>query len=531
MTNVCIRIVKDMGKEHSNGARAIKPGLPLQFSEKLKTVNSAGIFVFRQNGGQDEVLMIRSLERWSFPKGHVEDGETYMEAAIREVFEETGIKARITSEKAYSTGSAFADEKRIITYYIGEYLSGSLRPQLSEVAGAGWQDADDAVSLLRFREDAAPYMEAYEDYKSLLLREKAMETAMTNTTTKTAALILAGGRSSRMGRNKAMIMFEGMTLLDRAIKFWQTALPEAQILVSAGTNRAFDELVPEGVTVVYDIYEMCGALAGIHSAFAATDADILYVSAIDMPFISRDILPSPGDADIICYERGGRPESLFGIYKRSCFEKASELLANDVHKMSALLDAMNTEIRHLTDADKVFLCNINTPATMAAFSTPPMVGFIGKSGTGKTTYIERIIPVLKEKGLRIAVIKHDVHDFEVDKPGKDTWRFREAGADAVSINNDRHGAIIFSTGSHYGIRNIVPQLPRVDLVIIEGYKSQKFPKIEIHRKGVTGDLICKEKDLLAVITDEPLDVNVPQLSFDDLEGCAQIMLKSAGLSS
>lgn len=494
-------------------------GMPW-FREELKTTDSAGIFVFRKDKETVKVLMIRSLNSWAFPKGHIESGETSKEAALREVFEETGIKACILSDTVYEASSAFKDENRRILYYIGRFFSGELKPQIEETAGAAWVDADTAASLLRFKEDAPPFLKAYGDYKNMTSE---------NTNQKTAALILAGGRSSRMGRNKATIRFEGMTLLERAITFWKNAIPGAEILVSAGTNHAFDELVPEGVKVVYDIYEMCGALAGIHSAFAATDADILYVSAIDMPFISRDILPEVNDSDIICYERGGRPESLFGVYKKSCYKKAEELLSSGVYKMSALLDAMNTEIRSLPQADNVFLCNINTPATMAAFSTPPMVGFIGKSGTGKTTYIERIIPVLKNRGLRVAVIKHDVHDFEVDKPGKDTYRFRAAGADAVSINNDTHGAIMFSTGAHYGIRNIVPQLPRVDLVIIEGYKSEKYPKIEIHRKGVTGPLICKERDLLAVITDEPLDVNVPQLSFEDLEGCADIVMRSAGL--
>ena len=163
-----------MDNRYSDGERIIKPGMPVKFSEKLKTTDSAGIFVFRGNGGVTEVLMIRSLTRWSFPKGHIEPGETGMQAAVREVFEETGIKSEIISDKGYVTASAFADEKRIITYYIGKYTSGSLLPQLSEVADAAWKKADEAVSLLRFKEDAAPFVEAYNDYKRLPPRGKVV---------------------------------------------------------------------------------------------------------------------------------------------------------------------------------------------------------------------------------------------------------------------------------------------------------------------------------------------------------------------
>lgn len=155
--------------------------------------------------------------------------------------------------------------------------------------------------------------------------------------------------------------------------------------------------------------------------------------------------------------------------------------------------------------------------------TTPIITFVGKSGTGKTTFLERLIPVLKGRGLRLAVLKHDAHHFEMDKPGKDTYRFTAAGADVVTISNAEKFALVERPPQELSVADIVSRLPQVDLVLTEGYKQSRYPKIEIHRAALNRPLIAPTEQLLAIMTDEPLDSPARQLDLSDVEGCADVI--------
>lgn len=158
-------------------------------------------------------------------------------------------------------------------------------------------------------------------------------------------------------------------------------------------------------------------------------------------------------------------------------------------------------------------------------NTTPIVTFVGKSGTGKTTFLEKLIPVLKARGLRLAVLKHDAHHFEMDKPGKDTYRFTAAGADVVTISNAAQFAMIEQPPQELHLEDIIARLPQVDLVLTEGYKHSRYPKIEIHRAVLQRPLIAPPEQLLAVMTDETVDTPAPQLDLEDVEGCAELLVR------
>ena len=155
----------------------------------------------------------------------------------------------------------------------------------------------------------------------------------------------------------------------------------------------------------------------------------------------------------------------------------------------------------------------------------PIITFVGKAGTGKTTLLEQLIPMLKARGLRLAVLKHDAHHFEMDKPGKDTYRFTAAGADVVTISNAEKFAMIEQPPEELSLRDIISRLPQVDLVLTEGYKKSRYPKIEIHRAALHRPLLADPNELLAILTDEPVDSPAPQLSLSDLNGCVQVILQ------
>ncbi len=155
----------------------------------------------------------------------------------------------------------------------------------------------------------------------------------------------------------------------------------------------------------------------------------------------------------------------------------------------------------------------------------PVITFVGKSGTGKTTLLEKLIPLLRRSGIRLAVVKHDVHGFQMDTPGKDTWRFSAAGAEVVAISSREQVAIIEQLTEELQLDEIISRLPPdIDLILTEGYKSLHNPKIELHRKALNRPLLAPAEELLAVLTDEPVDTPAPQLALDDLAGCVRVIL-------
>ena len=169
----------------------------------------------------------------------------------------------------------------------------------------------------------------------------------------------------------------------------------------------------------------------------------------------------------------------------------------------------------------------NIPAR-GPHSHTPVFGVVGLSGTGKTTFLEGLIPALRSRGLRVAVVKHDVHGFQMDRPGKDTWRFSQAGADVVAISSPGGAAILEHPAAELSLDEVISRLPPADLILVEGYKSDHHRKLELHRKALGQPLLTPTEELAAVLTDEPLPVTVPQLGLDDFEGCAALILTLIG---
>lgn len=167
----------------------------------------------------------------------------------------------------------------------------------------------------------------------------------------------------------------------------------------------------------------------------------------------------------------------------------------------------------------------------AIASKIPMVGFSAFSGTGKTTLLTRLIPILKGKGLRIAVIKHAHHDFDLDKPGKDSYELRKSGADQTIICTHTRMASITEFDDpkrEPGLEQIAAGLDaqRVDLILVEGYKQVCFSKIELHRAAMGTPLLYPNDDnIIAIACDSSLDVEVtiPQLDINDVDSIAEFI--------
>ena len=152
------------------------------------------------------------------------------------------------------------------------------------------------------------------------------------------------------------------------------------------------------------------------------------------------------------------------------------------------------------------------------------VSFVAKSGTGKTTLLEKVIAELKQRGYRVGVIKHDAHRFDIDHPGKDSHRLTAAGADTMLISSPEKLAMIKRHDAAPPIEELIATyFSDVDVILTEGFKRSGLPKIEVHRAERSATLICRGEEhdpsLLAVASDEALDLDVPLL---DLNNPAQV---------
>jgi molybdopterin-guanine dinucleotide biosynthesis protein B/molybdopterin-guanine dinucleotide biosynthesis protein len=161
----------------------------------------------------------------------------------------------------------------------------------------------------------------------------------------------------------------------------------------------------------------------------------------------------------------------------------------------------------------------DTPAKVIAKKLPA-VSFVAKSGTGKTTLLEKVIAELKSRGYRVGVIKHDAHRFDIDHPGKDSYRLTAAGADTMLISSSEKLAMVKQHKSSASISQLIATYcSDLDIVLAEGFKQGDLPKIELHRLERSSTLICRgehhDPTLIAVASDEPLDLDVPVLDLND----------------
>ena len=153
----------------------------------------------------------------------------------------------------------------------------------------------------------------------------------------------------------------------------------------------------------------------------------------------------------------------------------------------------------------------------------PIISIVGKSGVGKTTVLEQVVREIKMRGYRVGTVKHDVHGFEMDKPGKDSWRHAQAGSDAVVVSGPRKMALIRKLDEEMSLDDIVPLMGDVDLVITEGYKRGDKPKIEVSRLERGSRLLCQPEELIAAMADYPLDLPVPRFDLDDAAGVVDLL--------
>ncbi|HXT82699.1 MAG TPA: molybdopterin-guanine dinucleotide biosynthesis protein B [Acetobacteraceae bacterium] len=167
-----------------------------------------------------------------------------------------------------------------------------------------------------------------------------------------------------------------------------------------------------------------------------------------------------------------------------------------------------------------------------------VLGIVGWSGSGKTTLLVSVLPLLRARGLIVSTVKHTHHGFDMDRPGKDTYRHREAGAHEVLVASGTRWALLHEiAGPEPGLSELLGRLDQVDIVLVEGFKSHPFPKLEVHRPALAKPPIWPEvPDVVAVASDTDLEVGARTLLPLDRPGivaawiCNHLALKAANSS-
>jgi len=154
---------------------------------------------------------------------------------------------------------------------------------------------------------------------------------------------------------------------------------------------------------------------------------------------------------------------------------------------------------------------------------PPIISIVGKSKSGKTTFIEKLVGELKSRGYRVATIKHTPQGMTLDEPGRDSWRHIQAGSEATAIASPDKIVLIKPIAQALTLDEIVRFFGEdYDIILAEGFKQGNAPKIEVHRKEV-GPLLSSIKKRIAIVTDEPVETRIRQFSWQDIKGLADLL--------
>ena len=365
--------------------------------------------------------------------------------------------------------------------------------------------------------------------------------------------LLAGGQSTRMGEDKAFALLKDGTLLE-----WmrdRLAPLFANVFVVTKDPSRFHTL---GLPIVNAALPEMGSAVGVYSAGRASPTGRVICVACDMPFLTPRLLRTLADGsegfDVYVPRHGGYLQPLCAVYGKGTLDAYREFIASGGRRIFDIYPDLNTGYLDIDDStygdpDRLFF-NVNTHVELEAArkelageeggrraalrpriqafmdaSPLPVVSFIGKKKSGKTTVVLGVIEELRSRGYRVAALKHDSHGFEIDVPGTDSYRFREMGAEVVGISSPDKYVWLNTVAEERPLGELIRQIREpVDLIITEGFKKQDAPKIEVSRRARSTELVSLPDELIGIASDQRFpDYPVPQLDLDDFQGLADLI--------
>ena len=358
---------------------------------------------------------------------------------------------------------------------------------------------------------------------------------------KISLLIIAGGKSSRLGADKRFVEVGGVGMLENILRK-ASAQDFAEIFLCVEEELPALKVLAEryGTKLLVDEIHDAGAMAGLAVGLGRIQTEWALAVSTDMPFFEFDSLQPLTEklstpAQAIIPEVGGRRQMLAAFYRRDLAEIFQSELVCGQRKIFAATEKVPHIIIKLSCEEKFF--NVNTRADFIlargraenlSRSTPIISIVAPSSGTGKTTFIERLTKIFSAQGIKIGVIKSDAHGFNLDIEGKDSFRFQKAGAKSVAVVSPKSWFMIRQTEEREHFLNIAEKMTGVDLILTEGRTQAIFPAISLWR-GL-GDKILDEK-ICAVFTSKPeISSDIYEFNLDDLASAEKILKFLAGYS-
>ena len=351
-------------------------------------------------------------------------------------------------------------------------------------------------------------------------------------------IVAAGGKSTRMGQDKRFLPLDGESLLARTLRKGRAAGFRSIVLAAEGAQEELTTLAAEfGALLVTDEIPAQGPAAAIAVGLSAAETEWSLVLSGDMPFydfeLVRTLLPyADGDTQVILPTLSGYWQPLAALYRRDAGAVFAAAIARGDRKLGIILRELAVREVPLT-VDAGLLFNVNTPAAYRLACgrlaneqrTKPILSVAAPaSGTGKTTFIEKLVPLLRERGVRTAVIKSDSHGFNLDTEGKDTARFMTAGAEAVAVSSPDGYFIQQRANCRKDFQNLIAQMDSdsLDLYITESRSRGVLPTLLLDR-GL-GMPEIDERIVACFAKGRSIDTDVLKFDLDDMDTAVRLAL-------
>lgn len=351
-------------------------------------------------------------------------------------------------------------------------------------------------------------------------------------------MIIAGGKSSRLGRDKRFIKVGGVGLLEKILSK-ATAFNFAEKFLCVEENLPALKILADkfGAKLLIDKIKNSGPMSGLAVGLANIKTDWALVISTDMPFFEfetlRPLMKKFSFARAIIPVVGGRRQMLAAFYRRDLAEIFSQELSRGQRKLFAAIKKVPHELMELADEENFF--NVNTRADLRLASgraenisrTTPIISIVAPaSGTGKTTFIERLIKIFSAQKISVGVIKSDAHGFNLDVEGKDSYKFQAAGARSIAVVSPNSWFMIQQTDERENFLSVAEKMTGIDLILTESRTHGTFPAISLWRGR--GEVIADEK-VAAIFTSKPEDSDeIFQFDLNDFDAAEKVCKFLAG---
>ena len=367
-------------------------------------------------------------------------------------------------------------------------------------------------------------------------------------------VILAGGKGRRMGgKQKALI-----PLLDRPLLSYVLESVSGQVApIALNVNTNFDKFSKFGYPIIKDpikghLGPLAGILASLHWA-QIINKDWVMTLPCDTPFLPKDLAQRmievknrEMDIDLIIARSRGYNHPVVALWKSNLHFKLKNALDDGIRKIDLFTSKLKIAYVDFDTKNNLQFdpfTNLNSPldlinAQQILGKLPPFFGLAGWSGSGKTTLCTKLIENFTKIGIKVGTLKHAHHKFELDKPGKDSFNLRQAGARPMIISSKERFAIIQENDgdeekSLFQMLEIFAKEPinQCDIIIVEGYKNEPIPKIEVYRPDINKPLLYKEdNNIFAIASDIKIESSIPSFDLNNINSISDFIIHKYNIS-